>query len=251
MSNAILIIGGSGTGKSSSIRTLNPSETYIVNVLNKSLPFRGWKSKYKCQPGGNLGRTDNIEKITNLMLGISQNRPDIKNIIIDDFHFTMANEFMRRAKEGNYNKFIDIGFNTFSILDHALSLREDITVIFLCHAEVNKKGFSTIKTLGEMTKKYVDVEAKATVILHTIVFDEGEPNERYKFITNINSEYLAKSPDGMFDSLYIPNDLNFVLKQIEKYDNDESEYESEVDSLESKNEESFDSPIEVIEEITI
>jgi len=251
MSNAILIIGESGTGKSSSIRTLNPSETYIVNVLNKSLPFRGWASKYKCQPGGNLGRTDNIEKITNLMLGISQNRLDIKNIVIDDFHFTMANEYMRRAKEGNYSKFIDIGCNTFSIIDYALSLREDITVIFLCHSEINKKGFSTIKTLGEMTKKYVDVEAKVTVILHTLVLDEDDPAQRYKFITNRTTEYLAKSPDGMFDSLYIPNDLSYVLNQIEKYAYDEEQLEKEIDSVESKNEKSFDSPPEVIEEITI
>ena len=46
MSESILILGESGCGKSASIRTLVPTETFIINVNNKKLPFRKGKEDY-------------------------------------------------------------------------------------------------------------------------------------------------------------------------------------------------------------
>src|SRR5665213_393234 len=103
MSNASLIIGESGTGKSTSIRNLNPSETFIINVLNKPLPFKGYKSFYTKISAdaktGNYYSSDDYQRIEQLIKKVNAERPEIKTLIIDDFQYLMANEFMRRALE--------------------------------------------------------------------------------------------------------------------------------------------------------
>src|SRR5271169_3038019 len=103
MSNAILILGESGTGKSTSFRNLNHEETFIINVLDKPLPFRGYKSKYiKLSPDGLTGNyyeSDDHDKITRIINLVNKKRTDIKNLIIDDFGFTITNTFMKRSRE--------------------------------------------------------------------------------------------------------------------------------------------------------
>src|SRR6266851_2709948 len=99
MSNTSLIMGESGTGKSTSIRNLNPKETFIINVLNKPLPFKGYKSNYTKLSAdgltGNYYSSDDYQAIERLVRKINNDRPEIKNLIIDDFQYLMANEFMR------------------------------------------------------------------------------------------------------------------------------------------------------------
>jgi len=226
MSNAILIIGESGTGKSTSIRNLNPKETYIINVLDKPLPFRGYKTKYIQKQGGNYGVTDNPDKIVTILDGISKTRLDIKNIVIDDFQYIMSNEYMRRAKEIGFQKFTDIGLGAFKIVEKANQVREDINVFVLAHSEINKNGISKLKTIGEMTDKTIVMEGRFTVVLHTLVEDS-----QYKFMTQHNGIYLSKSPMGMFESLTIDNDLEFVSRKIHEYYHDQ-----EITEFEDKNE---------------
>lgn len=230
MSNAILVIGESGTGKSTSLRNLNPKETSIINVLNKPLPFRGYKSKYIQKTGGNYGVSDNPEEIVAWINKMSQARFDIKNIIIDDFQYIMANEYMRRAKEVGFQKFTDIGMGAYKIIEVANKVRDDINVFILSHCETNKQGLSKLKTIGEMTDKITVMEGRFTVVLHTHVVDGN-----YKFITQNNGSVIAKSPLGMFDDLMIDNDLQYVSEKINQYYNEELEEEI----LESKNEQVF------------
>jgi hypothetical protein len=88
MSNLIAISGASGSGKSSSIRTLNPAETFIINVASKPLPFKGWRSKYtiwnKTNPGGNFVNTSDVNVIGSILGYINTKRPEIKNVIVED-----------------------------------------------------------------------------------------------------------------------------------------------------------------------
>lgn len=88
MANLIAIVGQSGSGKSSSIRTLDPKETFIVNVASKPLPFKGWRSKYtiwnKTNPNGNYINTSDVVTIGNILNYINTKRPEIKNVIIED-----------------------------------------------------------------------------------------------------------------------------------------------------------------------
>lgn len=132
MSNATLIIGESGTGKSTSIRNLDPYETFIINVLNKPLPFRGYKASYTTlSPDGKNGNyysSDCYDKIHRVIKLINEKRLEIKTLIIDDFQYLMASEFMSRAMERGYDKFSTIGKNAYDLLTLLTKLRSDLDV---------------------------------------------------------------------------------------------------------------------------
>lgn len=103
MADSVLIIAESGSGKSTSIENLNPKETFIINVANKPLPFKGWKSMYilwsKDNPTGNLYAKYDADSIVACMKYISEKRPEIKTIVVDDFQYMMGFEYMEKALE--------------------------------------------------------------------------------------------------------------------------------------------------------
>ena len=113
MSHSVLILGESGSGKSTSIRTLPHEETLIINVIGKSLPFRGSKNKYKkLSPDGlegNYYASDDHSAIMRIIKLVNEKRKEIKYLVIDDFGYTLTNSFMRRASEVGFKKFTDIG----------------------------------------------------------------------------------------------------------------------------------------------
>lgn len=213
MSNAILIIGKSGTGKSTSIRTLDHSETFIINVLDKPLPFRGYKKLYikATKEGGNYFSSDNSDQIIKTIKYINNERVDIKSIIIDDFQYVMANEFMRRAMDKGWEKYTEIGKHAWEIIDFSIKCREDLSLFFLSHSD-DESGTSKCKTIGKMIDEKITLEGMFTVVLHTHVIDN-----KYKFITQNDGYHTAKSPMGMFEDLSIDNDLLLVKEKIQSY----------------------------------
>jgi ABC-type dipeptide/oligopeptide/nickel transport system ATPase component len=219
MSQLIGIVGASGTGKSSSMRNLNSKETFIVNILGKTLPFKGSKSMYN-DDNKNIASISDWNVVTDILKGISSSRPEIKNIIIDDAGFIMLTEFFRRASEAGYNKFSEIGQHMFNVLNTAKSLREDLNVIVMFHEDVEiVDGFRpirSIKTVGKMLSDKFDPQALPTVLLYTDVQDTKD-GVRYQFVTNRTESIPAKSPMGMFDDLRIDNDLDFVIKKMQQY----------------------------------
>ena len=102
MANAVILLGKSGTGKSSSIKGLNPKETVVLNVLGKKLPFKG-SSKLYNQESKNLFRVDDYTQVINMLQGIDKNAPYVHNIIIDDAIYIMRKEYFKRAKETGLN----------------------------------------------------------------------------------------------------------------------------------------------------
>jgi ABC-type phosphate transport system ATPase subunit len=103
MANICMILGKSGTGKSTSIKTLNPKETVVLNVLRKRLPFKGSSSLYNPE-SKNLFNVDEYSQIINMLNGIDKGAPHIKNVIIEDMTYVMRKEYFKRAKEAGYNK---------------------------------------------------------------------------------------------------------------------------------------------------
>lgn len=214
------IVGRSGTGKSTSflpnkhipIEGLNPKETYVINCFGKDLPGPGWKKLYNTE-NKNYYSSSDPDQIIKVIKAINQGRPEIKNIVIDDYQYTMADEFFKRAQEKSYDKFTDIGQKAHRILTIYQQLRDDLTIIVSTHSDEEME----FKTIGRMVNEKLTPAGLFTVLLYTDVKMKGKKPEYY-FVTNNDGMYPAKSPYGMFDDLYIKNDLNYVLKQIASYE---------------------------------
>ena len=157
MAQEILIIGPSGTGKSTSLENLNPKETAIINPTKKALPFKGYKTNYKEytqeNKEGNLFNLDTAPAILASLDYINTKMPHIKNIVLDDAGYVMAFEYIARSKETGFQKFTDLGANFSNIIIKGSKLREDIKFIVMMHSEVDSDAFGNrlikAKTVGE------------------------------------------------------------------------------------------------------
>ena len=224
MAQEILIIGESGQGKSTSLRNLNPKETFIVNVAKKPLPFKGWKSNYiqfnKDNPNGNVAYTDNIPSIIKTIEHIKNNMPHIKTVVIDDANYLMQNEFIRRGSETGYGKFTDIGIAFAKVFQALKSLNEDTYVIMMMHPEVDTDAFGNkklkAKTVGKLVDNYLTIEGMFSIVLYTKVIKNDKGVLNYHFITQSDGNTTAKSPMGMLETLE-PNDLSVIFNKIEEY----------------------------------
>ncbi len=215
MSNTVLIIGQSGSGKSTSLRNLDPKTTFIISVLDKPLPFKGYKKHYN-EESKNFYCSDDYKSIINYIKAINERRPDITTLVIDDAHFLMANEFMHRACEKGFDKFSEMAQHMWQVMCAITSTRANLTCFVLSHNEIDNSGISKPKTVGKMLDDKITLEAMVTVCLHTMVKD-GE----YKFLTQNDGWHVCKSPIGMFDEALMDNDLLIVKQKIESYFNDE------------------------------
>ncbi len=214
MSNMVLVIGQSGTGKSTSLRNLDPKSTFIISVLNKPLPFKGYKKLYSME-NKNFYCSDSYKSIIDWINAINERRPDITTLVIDDAHFIMANEFMARATEKGFCKFSEMAQHMWEVMCVAASTRADLTCFVLSHSEIDSMGVSKPKTVGKMLDEKITLESMVTVCLHTMVKD-GE----YKFLTQNDGSHVCKSPLGLFDEQMINNDLLVVKEKIENYFNE-------------------------------
>lgn len=226
MSKAVLIIGPSGAGKSTSIRTLPPEETFIFNSLAKDLPWKGSAKQYSYwhkenNPKGNMVKTTSSDVILQWLEIISSKLPKIKNIIIDDNTFLTSLELLKRSDETSWNKFTDVAKNLINIAEKAKHLRDDLVVYILHHVQTEGDGILEEKQVRAMSYgKLVDeklgtLEAQFSIVLRASK-EKIEDQLQYGFYTK-DASSTAKTPDGMFESNFIPNDLLFVRKAIECY----------------------------------
>lgn len=220
MATSCLIIGKSGTGKSASIETLDPANTFLINVNGKPLPFKGWKLKYAQKlkdNNGNMFSTDNADNIITKVIPYINNNKQIKIAIIDDFQYIMGNEFINRAKEKGFDKFTEIAQHAWTIINKANKCREDLVWFFLSHSDESEMGEIKCKTIGKMLDEKICLEGMFTIVLNTQV----DQDKKYWFNTQNNGKSTSKSPKGMFADYQIPNDLSFVYQSIINYEKGE------------------------------
>ena len=221
-SKLVGIVGSTGTGKSTSIKHLNPEETYIINVAKKELPFKGSEKLYNVEKK-NYKEVEDANEISRLLKTISEKAPHIKNIIIEDSNYIMGFNMVAKATEVGFTKFSVMAKDMVDLFRTARQLRDDITVFYLTHPETIEDGGEIIgykiKTAGKLIDNQVLLEGLLTVCLYTLVEENKDGSANYSFITNRYKKMPAKSPDGMFNELKIPNDLQLVVNTLNEYYN--------------------------------
>ena len=163
MSKAILIIGESGSGKTTSLRNLPPDETFYIDADGKGLSWKGWRNQYNKQKK-NYIKTDDPDMVYKLMEEIHSKQKQFKYLVIDTLNGIMIGDEMRRAKESNFNKWMDLAQSVFNIVDVSNKLRDDLTVIMLGHAQTSDDGFTCLLTNGRKLNK-IRLESKLTTVL--------------------------------------------------------------------------------------
>lgn len=194
----VYILGESGTGKSASLRNFKPEDVKVINVANKPLPF---KNKLESVS------VDTYEKILREI-----NNSNKKAIVVDDAQYIMANEFMRRATERGFDKFTEIAFHMWDIVESVKQLPADTVVYFLSHIDRDSEGNEKVKTIGKLLDEKITLEGMFTIVLKTNVCDG-----QYSFLTQNNGKNTVKSPIGLFNSYAIDNDLKYVDEKIRNY----------------------------------
>ena len=219
-SKLIGIVGATGTGKSTSIKHLNPEETYIINTAKKELPFKGADKLYNREKK-NYQEIDDIVDITKLIRRISLEHPQFKNIIIEDSNYMMAFRMADKANEVGFQKFTILAKDMVDLFREARKLRDDLTVFYFTHPETIEDSGEIIgykmKTSGKMLDNQITLEGLFTICLYTLVEEAKDGTATYNFVTNRYKKFPAKSPDGMFKDIKIPNNLQTVVDTINEY----------------------------------
>ena len=221
-SKLIGIVGPTGTGKSTSIKFLDPKSTYIINVAKKELPFKGAEKLYNTE-NKNYKEVDDANEITRLLKTISDKAPHIKNIVIEDSNYIMGFNMIAKATETGYTKFTLMAKDMVELFREARKLRDDLTTFYFTHPETIEDGGEIIgykiKTAGKLIDNQIVLEGLLTVCLYTHVDENKDGTASYNFITNRWKKYPAKSPDGMFSEIKIPNNLQLVVDKVSEYYN--------------------------------
>lgn len=209
MSIATLVLGSSGTGKTTSLRALDPTKTLLIQCIKKPLPFRtaGWKVRLSLKSDGNVIQTSDPVLIERLM----RTSPH-EIVVVDDYQAVMVNELMNRSSEKGYDKFTDIGKNAWNIFNTAGALADNRRVYVMAHTNTDEFGNVRMKTVGKLVDQHIVPEGFFTIVLRTEVI-----NGQYTFRTQTNGQDCCKSPIGMFADLTIPNDLAEVDKAVAEF----------------------------------
>lgn len=208
----VMVLGESGTGKSTSMRNLDPAKTLLIQVVRKPLPFRttDWKQWDKETKTGSIVVSDNWDTIIKIMKLAPSYGKEV--IVIDDFQYLLANEFMRRTHEKGFDKFTEIGHHAWSVLMAAQEGAADARVYILGHTATDDQGNTKAKTIGKLLDEKITVEGLFTIVLRTSVSDQG-----YAFRTQNSGSDTTKSPMGLFDDERIDNDLAEIDAAIVDY----------------------------------
>ena len=221
MGKLVITIGKSGSGKSTSLRNLDPESTFVITPNSKPLPFRGSRTKYTREKK-NLGIVKSIPGLGTLLRSINDKAAHIKTVVVDDFNHYLTARVMADASKPGFGKWGQLAQDTYAaLLQSEETYRDDLTVVLLAHSETttdaNGVSTTTLATVGKMLDNQVKIPSYATYMFHTIIRD-GEDGPEHVFQTNTTDGREAKSPMGCFDELYIENDLAAALTVIDDYE---------------------------------
>lgn len=194
----VLLIGQSGSGKSTSLRNFKGEEVAVVNVLGKPLPF---KSDIKA------GKSDNYDKILEAI-----KKTDKKTIVIDDANYLITNEFMNKSSVKGFDKYNEMGNNFFNLINGIKNVEGGKTVYLIMHEDTDENGNIKPKTIGKLLDDKVNIQGMFTICIRSM-YDNGN----YIFRLKTNGQDCVKTPFGMFEDDTMENDLKAFDKVVREY----------------------------------
>lgn len=210
MAKMLLVMGEPASGKTVSLRNIPKNELYYIDCDKKGLNYKGWKNDFN-EEKKNYFRSNDGEMIIKCMQGISEKREDIKYIAIDTINSIMIADEMRRSKDKNFDKWVDLASCIFNLINIVPDLRDDLTVIFIGHTQTDDEGFTRLLTNGKKLnkiglEKYFDTVLIAKNNDGKYVFETTSPNS------------TARVPMGSYEGeQYIENDLYEVIKELKEF----------------------------------
>ena len=218
MSRVVGVMGESGAGKTTAMRNLDPKKTFYIDSDKKGLNWKGWRKAYSAD-NMNYWSSDSFSVVSGILRKINEEEKfkHIKYVVIDTLNGLMVAEEMRILAMQSGDKrsaWSDLAQNGWAIVNQALTMREDLTVIILCHSETvsDENGIvrTRIKTNGRKLEKLV-LESKMTTVVWAVRQDG-----KYKFILSADGS-TCKVPLGAFSEDECDNDITIVLKALEEY----------------------------------
>lgn len=228
----VLLMGASGSGKSTSLRNLPAEETAIINITNKPMPFRNKDNKtivtlenFKKEGEKDLSYEELYKRIIATIKGTKK-----KIIVIDDSSYMMAFENFEKATNKGYDKFTNMAKNYYDLIKSAISCGDEKIVYVITHEEVDDVNqLYRPKTIGKMLSNQLVIEGLFSIVLRSM-FKNGE----YIFQTQNDGTSVCKSPMDMFEAREIPNDLFEVDKVVREYYGFKPIEENKIESEENK-----------------
>lgn len=207
-------MGESGSGKTTSMRNLNPKETFYIDCDKKGLSWKGWKEQYNLE-SKNYMATSDVKDIMSLLQKISNEQTQIKVVVIDTLNGVMIDDEFSRMREKGYDKWQELAYSIYGIIQMCNVLRNDLTCILVMHSiterdDLTGNTWTHARTSGKKLEKVV-VESKFTTVLLAKCV-EG----KYYFETRSNYS-TAKSPLGAFEEEKIDNDIAKVLEALKDF----------------------------------
>lgn len=194
----VLLIGQSGSGKSTSLRNFTKDEVAVVNVLGKPLPFKSDIKAPKC---------DDYASILKAIAGTKK-----KTIVIDDANYLITNEFMNKSSVKGFDKYNEMGNNFFNLINGIKNIQGGKTVYLIMHEDTDENGNVKPKTIGKLLDDKVNIQGMFTVCIRSM-FDNGN----YIFRLKTNGQDCVKTPFGMFETDTMENDLKEFNKIVREY----------------------------------
>lgn len=228
MSNLICLAGQSNTGKSTSLRTLDPKSTFIISCTNKQLQIPGFRKKYtKVEIKdkkliGNWYVSNNYAQIGKVLSAISTTRPEIKVVVLDDINYLLSNETFENALDKGYTKFSVMAKNYYDLLANCQLLRDDLTVVVITHTEnygTDMDPQYRMWTTGKMLTQQINLDGMFSYIIYSDRYiDDTDDEVHYRFKTRTDGNDTCRSVAGCFTEKYIEPDMKAVIDKINEFE---------------------------------
>ena len=228
MSSIICLAGLSNSGKSTSLKYLNPESTFIISCTNKQLQIPGFRKKYSkitIQEGKILGNwyvSNNYSQIEKVMSAVSKNRPEITTIVLDDVNYLLSNETFATALTKGYEKFSVMAKNYYDLIQFCQDLRDDLNIVFITHIENCGTEIDPVYrmwTTGKMLTSQINLDGLFSYIIYSERYIDDVDNEvHYRFKTRTDGNDTCRSVEGCFENKYVEPNMKMVLDRINEFE---------------------------------